>query len=80
MCELLLHCLITLHQAEQILPKDSSTEAQRSAAHLQKLLQDHPYREQFVDVVQNQLEGPDIELVNNRRRFFQTLLALLKHD
>lgn len=80
MCELLLHCLITLHQAEQILPKDSSTEARRSAAHLQELLQDHPYREQFVAVVQNQLEGPDIELVNNRRRFFQTLLALLKHD
>lgn len=79
-CELLLHCLITLHQAEQILPKDGSAEAQRSAAQLRELLQDHPYREQFVAVVQNQLEGPDSDLVNNRRRFFQTLLALLTHD
>ena len=81
-CELLLHCLLTLHRAEQLLPKDgpATKDTQRSAARLQELLQDHPDREQFVAVVQSRLEGPDSNLVTHRRRFFQCLLARLALD
>ena len=81
-CELLLHCLLTLHQAQRLMQVDNNAVqgARESAAQLQDLLQIHPCREQLVTVVRSRLSGPDNHFVNHRRHFFQSLLALLTHD
>ena len=82
-CELLLHGLLTLHQAERLMQQVDNNAVQgarESAAQLQDLLKIHPCREQLVTIVQDRLSGPDNHFVNNRRRFFQSLLALLTQD
>lgn len=81
-CELLLHCLLTLHQTKRLMQVDNNAVqgVRESAAQLRDLLQIHPCREQFVTVVRNRLSGPDNHFVNDRRHFFQSLLSLLTHD
>ena len=81
-CELLLHCLLTLHQTERLMLVDNNAlqGARESAAQLRGLLQIHPCREQFVTIVRNRLSGPDNHFTNNRRHFFHSLLSLLTPD
>ena len=82
-CELLLHCLLTLHQAERLMQRVDNNAVQgarESAAQLRNLLKIHPSQEQLVTVVRERLSGPDNHFVNNRRRFFQSLLSLLTQD
>lgn len=82
-CELLLHCLLKLHQAERLMQQVNNSAVQgarESAAQLRDLLKTHPCREQLVTIVQDRLSGPDNHFVNHRRHFFQSLLALLTND
>ncbi len=78
-CELLLHCLLTLQQAEPLFQVDTpeAKVAQEFARRLHDQLCCHPDREYFISVVESRLGEPDSQILDNKRNFYQGLLNLL---